>query len=186
MKSRLNILIVIILEFILIAQCLPAPVQAQTQHAITYDSRARFERILVEDGLPNATVLSVLQDQDGFMWFATADGLARYDGTDFTIFRHDDQRNSLSNNNTFCLIQSRDGLIWIGTDPGGLNVYDPQTGQFSVYKNDPENENSLPNDSVWSLMEDRDGNIWIGTRNGLSRLDRATGTFHNYLPDPEN
>ncbi|MFO7584215.1 MAG: diguanylate cyclase [Anaerolineales bacterium] len=158
--------------------------QAQTK--IHYDLSTRFERILVEDGLPNATVLSVLQDQEGFMWFATADGLARYDGSNFTVFRHSEEGNSLSNNNTFCLVQSSDGLIWIGTDPGGLNVYDPQTGLFDVYRHDPGNEYSLAQDSIWSLIEDRDGNIWAGTRDGLSRLDRATGNFYNYHFDAEN
>ncbi len=163
------------------------PVQAGSPSPpIPFDSHIRFERILVEDGLPNATVLAALQDQDGFMWFATADGLARYDGVDFTVFRHNDERNSLSNNNTFCIVQSRDGLLWIGTDPGGLNTYDPRSGQFNVYLHEPQNENSLPDNSIWSLLEDRDGNIWVGTRNGLSRFERATNTFHNYLPDPEN
>jgi diguanylate cyclase (GGDEF)-like protein len=158
----------------------------QHQNKTQYDLSMRFERILVEDGLPNATVLSVLQDEDGFMWFGTADGLARYDGANFSVFRHSDEENSLSNNNIFSLLQSQDGLIWIGSDPGGLNVYDPRSGLFKVYEHDPDNKNSLANDSVWSLMEDSDGNIWAGTRDGLSRLDRATGNFHNYHFDPEN
>jgi diguanylate cyclase (GGDEF)-like protein len=148
----------------------------------------RFEHLTVEDGLPHATVLSVLQDQDGFMWFATADGITRYDGVNFTTFRHDlkNLENSLSNNNTFALIQTRDGRIWIGTDPGGLNVYDPKTGKFQVYRHDPKDAASLADDSIWSLLEDRDGRVWAGTRNGLSRLDLATNQFTNYLPDPEN
>lgn len=152
-----------------------------------FDEAIRFEHLTVEDGLPNATVLSVLQDQQGFMWFTTEDGLARYDGYSFTTFLHDDDNpNSLSNNNTFALIESRDGLIWIGTDPGGLNVYDPKTGKFSLYLHDESDPNSLVNDSVWSLMEATDGSIWIGTRGGLSHLDRETGAFTNYVNDPEN
>ena len=147
----------------------------------------RFEHLTVEDGLPHATVLSVLQDQQGFMWFATADGLSRYDGITFKNFQHERHNsNSLSNNNTFPLIESRDGLIWIGTDPGGLNVYDPVTGQFTIYRHDDDNPNSLPDDSVWSLLEDSAGNIWVGTRNGLSRLDRESVLFANYMPDAEN
>ncbi len=147
----------------------------------------RFERLAVEDGLPHATVLSVMQDRQGFMWFATANGLARYDGNTFTTFRHDvDNPNSLSNNNTFALIESSDGLIWIGTDPGGLNVYDPATGQFSMYKKEEGNTNSLIDNSIWSLMEAQDGRIWIGTRGGLSVLDRNTGVFKNYEIDPDN
>ncbi len=159
---------------------------AQPDTTQQYGASLRFQRLSVEDGLPNATVLSVLQDQDGFMWFATADGLARYDGSDFTVFRHAEDHNSLSNNNTFCLIQTADGLIWIGTDPGGLNVYDPQTGQFSVYRNNPDDPESLLNDSIWSLMEAQDGRIWVGTRGGLSVLNRETGKFKNYTVDSEN
>ena len=159
---------------------------AQSQPTIQYDQNVRFEHILVEDGLPNATVLGILQDQDGFMWFTTADGLARYDGSNFTIFRQQVGENSLSNNNTFSLIQTEDGLIWIGTDPGGLNVYDPQTGRFRLYVNDPEDPESIVDNSIWALMEDREGNVWAGTRGGLSRLDRSTGKFTNYLVDSEN
>jgi len=152
-----------------------------------YNGPIRFERLAVEDGLPNATVLSVLQDQQGFMWFATEDGLSRYDGYSFTNFLHDaDNPNSLSNNNTFALIESRDGLIWIGTDPGGLNIYNPETGKFSLYLHDEKNPNSLSDNSVWSLMEAKDGSIWVGTRGGLSHLDRETGTFKNYVNDPDD
>jgi diguanylate cyclase (GGDEF)-like protein len=152
-----------------------------------YSSGVRFEHITVEDGLPNATVLSVLQDRQGFMWFATADGVGRYDGYSFTTFRHDTQNsNSLSNNNTFALIESQDGLIWIGTDPGGLDVYDPETGHFSVYVHAENDPSSLVNDSVWSLLEAKDGSIWAGTRGGLSHLDRKTGKFKNYVMDANN
>jgi len=166
----------------------PAKAQAGlSASSYTYDTTPRFERLTVEDGLPHATVLSVLQDQQGFMWFATADGLSRYDGISFKNFRHDkDDPNSLSNNNTFSLIESRDGLIWIGTDPGGLNVYDPATGKFTVYQHHSDAQNSLADDSVWSLLEDKDGRIWAGTRGGISRLDPKTGSFTNYLPDEDN
>lgn len=146
----------------------------------------RFERLTVEDGLPNATVLSVLEDQQGFLWFATANGLSRYDGTAFRNFYHDNKDpDSLSNNNVFCLVETDDGLIWIGTDPGGLNVYDPKTGKFRSYQHDPNNPNSLPNDSVWSLLAAADGSLWVGTRGGLSHFDRATEQFTNYLPDSD-
>lgn len=165
-------------------KALPSPAASSV---VQYQSNARFERLTVEDGLPSSIVLGVLQDQQGFMWFATADGLARYDGYEFKVFRHDSQNpNSLSHNNTFALIETRDGLIWIGTDPGGLNAYDPKTNTFQVYRHDPQNPNSLPNDSVWALLEARDGSLWIGTRSGLSHFDRRTGLFKNYLHDPQN
>lgn len=170
--------------FLTASQALSLPAPAPI---FRYGPEARFERLTMEDGLPSGTVLGVLQDQQGFMWFATADGLARYDGYEFKVFQHDPQNpNSLSNNNTFALIESRDGLLWIGTDPGGLNVYDPKTDRFQAYRHDPQDPNSLPDDSVWSLLEAQDGSIWVGTRNGLGRLDRAAGTFKNYQRDPQN
>lgn len=147
----------------------------------------RFEHLTVEDGLPHATVLGVLQDRQGFMWFSTADGLSRYDGREFKNFQHDHNNpNSLSNNNTFALLESSDGVIWVGTDPGGLDAYDPATGNFTLYQHDESDPNSLADDSIWSLMEDREGNIWVGTRAGLSRLDRESGLFTNYLPDADD
>ena len=160
------------------------PVQAQGN---AFKDPVRFEHLKVEDGLPHATVLGALQDQQGFMWFATADGLSRYDGREFKNFYHErHNENSLSNNNTFALLESSDGLIWVGTDPGGLNIYDPKTGNFSHYRHDENDPDSLAHDSVWSLCEDSDGNIWVGTRGGLSRLDRESGLFTNYLPDAED
>lgn len=160
------------------------PAQAR---GMSSQGNLRFEHLTVEDGLPHATVLGVLQDRQGFMWFATSDGLSRYDGREFKNFQHDrNNPNSLSNNNTFSLIESSDGLIWVGTDPGGLDAYNPATGNFKHYVHAEDDPNSLANNSVWSLMEDRDGNIWVGTRAGLSRLDRESGLFTNYLPDADD
>lgn len=149
-------------------------------------AQLRFDHLTVEDGLPSATVLSVMQDRDGFMWFATEGGVARYDGISFKIFQHIPGKNSISANNAFAIIQSRDGLIWIGTDTGGLNVYDPRTGVFSVYQHDPNDPYSLIDNNVWALMEDQEGDIWVGTRAGISRFDPDSGLFHNYPYDPDN
>ncbi len=189
MKNQPRVLSILLGICILFANIAP-PLEARALTSLgatpPYQD-ARFEHLAVEDGLPHATVLGVVQDQQGFMWFTTADGLSRYDGYTFTTFRHDTQNlNSLSNNNTFALLESRDGLIWIGTDPGGLNVYDPKTGTFSLYLNDPLDPASLADNSIWSLLEDRDGSIWVGTRGGLSRLDRTTGKFTNYVPNPDD
>ncbi len=180
----------VLLVFILSVTCPGNPktvIAASKTDQDFFKGNLRFERLAVEDGLPHATVLSVLQDRQGFMWFATANGLARYDGNTFTTFRHDvDNSNSLSNNNTFSLIESSDGLIWVGTDPGGLNTFDPATGKFALFKKEEGNPNSLVDNSIWSLMEARDGRIWIGTRGGISVLDRGSGTFKNYVINPEN
>ncbi|GIV65401.1 MAG: hypothetical protein KatS3mg046_661 [Bellilinea sp.] len=169
----------------------PQPASSSPQAAqslpLKWSQKSRFLRLGVDEGLLSSTVLSVLQDQQGYLWFTTSNGLSRYDGYSFVNYRHDPENpDSLSSNGLHALIQSRDGLLWIGADPGGLNVYDPKTDRFRSYRYDPQNPNGLPDDSVWALLEDRDGNIWIGTRNGLSRLDRRTDSFTNYLPDEDN
>ena len=68
----------------------------------------RFDRIPTEQGLSQATVISIIQDNQGFIWFGTEDGLNRYDGYNFTIYRHDpDDPNSLSDNRILSIIQDR-------------------------------------------------------------------------------
>jgi len=186
-QSRSILLAFVIIGLLFNGFSIPSANAANSNNPDPFSGNLRFERLAVEDGLPHATVLSVLQDRQGFMWFATSNGLARYDGSTFTIYKHDiNDPSSLSNNNTFSLIESSDGLLWIGTDPGGLNVFYPETGKFQVYKKIENDPNSLIDNSVWALMEARDGKIWIGTRGGLSVLDRKTNTFKNYPVNKDN
>lgn len=186
-QSRSIVMAFIIVAFLFPGFSVSSAYAANSNSPDPFSGNLRFERLTVEDGLPHATVLSVLQDRQGFMWFATANGLARYDGSTFTIYKHDiNNPNSLSNNNTFSLIESSDGLLWIGTDPGGLSILNPDTGNFQFYKNKENDPNSLANDSIWSLMEAQDGKMWIGTRGGVSVLDRKTNTFKNYVPNKDN
>jgi len=80
----------------------------------------RFDRLTTENGLSNNLVFDIDQDDYGFMWFATADGLNRYDGDDFKIHRHNpDDPNSLSQNYLWALTVAKDGTLWIGTDDAG-------------------------------------------------------------------
>ncbi len=147
----------------------------------------RFKHLRVEDGLPHSSVFAILQDQYGFMWFTTPNGLVRYDGREFIVHQHNpNDPHSISHNNTFCLIEAHNGELWVGTDPGGVNVYQPRTGQFRAYRKNSQDPNSLINDSIWALLEDQSGQIWIGTREGISRLNPQTGQFTNYSPDPAN
>jgi hypothetical protein len=88
-------------------------------------SEVRFERISVEQGLSQNTVSSILQDSRGFLWIGTSDGLNRYDGTGFKVYRHDPLNpTSLSHNVITALAEDEQGMLWIGTDGGGLNQYD--------------------------------------------------------------
>jgi len=152
--------------------------------------KIRFNRLNTENGLSQNGVRTILQDRRGFLWFGTYDGLNRYDGYTFKIYRSKPgEPNSLSQKTVFCLMEGRDGMIWIGT-AGGLDRFDPQTETFTHYRHDPANPNSLSENLALSLHQDRDGMIWIGTvGQGVNRLDPTTGAFTHYIHnenDPES
>jgi ligand-binding sensor domain-containing protein len=130
-----------------------------------------FQRISLEQGLSQTIVESILQDERGFMWFSSEDGLNRYDGYTFTVMRNDpDDPYSLSHNHITYMYEDRSGIIWLGTNYGGLNRYDPNTGLFTHYRHDPDDIHSLSNDIVLSICEDHTGALWVGTSFGLNKL----------------
>jgi ligand-binding sensor domain-containing protein/serine phosphatase RsbU (regulator of sigma subunit) len=147
----------------------------------------RFETLSLEHGLSQSSVLAIAQDSAGFIWFATEDGLNRYDGYDFNILRQDpEDQNSPSHNYILSLCVDREGYIWAGTFNEGLDRYNPRTGGFDHYRFDPDDEASLSNNVVRVIYEDSHNTIWIGTEDGLNRFDAESGTFTRFLSDPEN
>ena len=129
----------------------------------------------------------VLQDRRGFMWFATQDGLDRYDGNTFVVYKHNpNDPDSLSANLIEDLIEDDQGYLWIATYTGGVNKFDPRTERFTRYRHDPSNPNSIGADSVNSIARDRRGCLWFGTEaSGLDKLDPTTGTFTHYRNDSD-
>lgn len=90
----------------------------------------KFERISTHEGLSEGVIMSIIQDRKGFMWFATYDGLNRYDGNEFKIFKNNQKdTNSLSNNTIRAIYEECDGVLWVGTYDG-LNKYTRSTGSF--------------------------------------------------------
>ncbi|MBN2048590.1 MAG: diguanylate cyclase [Anaerolineaceae bacterium] len=147
----------------------------------------RFERLTVEEGLSQSTVLAATQDHQGYMWFGTQNGLNRYDGYEFRAFYHDPtQPGSLGNSNVFSLYEDSKQRLWVGTDGGGLNLYDPETETFRSFVLDEQDEHSISDNAVWAIEEDDRGFLWVGTRNGLNRFDPQTETFTRYMPDTDN
>ncbi len=132
----------------------------------------QFEHINLKDGLSQGSVYCVLQDQKGFLWFGTQDGLNKYDGYQFTVYRHDKHNNnSLSDNCINALYEDSNGYVWIGTLSGGLNRFDRHTNSFKsfqVRKNDPE---SISSNTISCIFQDHSGKLWVGTDNGLNRMD---------------
>ncbi|MFC2083752.1 two-component regulator propeller domain-containing protein [Bacteroidota bacterium] len=147
-----------------------------------------FEHISVEEGLSSNMIMCIIQNRQGFLWIGTWDGLNRYDGYNFTVYKHDPSNtNSLSDNNIFTIFEDHTGLLWIGTAGGGLDRYDPATDKFKNYKHDGKDPKSLSNNRVYSIQEDNLGFLWIGTMGGgLNKFDRKTSEFNHYINDPNN
>lgn len=148
----------------------------------------KFSHITADQGLSMGVVNCILQDSRGFMWFGTQDGLNRYDGYSMTVYKHNQlDSNSLSNNFIYSLFEDRNGVLWIGSNGGGLDAFDIRTGKFTHNISKQGNKSGLSNNNVRSVLEDNDGNtIWVGTDEGLNALDKRSGKVTRYLHDKKN
>ncbi len=143
-----------------------------------------FTTLGTADGLPHSQVRALIQDRQGFMWFATAGGVARYDGYEIRVFKYDpNDPSSLASNNVWAVCQDRQGFLWFGTQ-GGLMRFDPATEVLRRFTHDPADPNSLPSSAIRSIYEDRAGRLWIGTYgSALSYFDPATEHFKTFYFD---
>ncbi len=145
----------------------------------------RFQHITVDDGLSQSSVTCILQDHNGFLWFGTQNGLDRYNGYEFIVYKNDPfDSTSLGDNWVKVLWEDANGDLWIGTHNSGLFRFHPETETFLPFKHDPKNPASLSHNRIWALYGDHQGNLWVGTSNGLDRLDRQTLTFEHVLKQP--
>jgi signal transduction histidine kinase/ligand-binding sensor domain-containing protein len=146
-----------------------------------------FKRLTVEHGLSVTAVNGIVQDQKGFMWIGTEDGLNKYDGYKFEIFRHDpEDPNSLSDSSITDLYVDRDGMLWIGTYRGGLNRFDPMTETFTRFEHLPLDSNSLSNNQVTAIHQDSGGYIWVGTTDGLNRYNPGESVWKHFRSGVDN
>ncbi len=149
-----------------------------------YPQNEIFKSFTVEDGLSSSDVNCVIQDRMGFIWIGTDNGLNRYDGSEFKIFRNKQNDNkSISDNSIWSLFEDRDGNIWIGTKGGTLNKYFPKTESFNQIR---LSENKLAENSITAILEDKVGDIWVGTYSqGLFRYEKKSGKIKNWKYDPK-
>jgi len=151
-----------------------------------YGQEIKFEHLTRKDGLSQSTVYAILQDNKGFMWFGTQDGLNKYDGYKFTHYRHEPNNpNSLAGNFITFIYEDKAENLWIGINDAGIAKYNRQQDNFTHYRHDPKNPNSLSSDGVLSIYEDKTGSLWITTYDaGLNRFDHEQ--FTHYRHDPNN
>ena len=167
-------------------------------------SEYQIEQIKIENGLSQSTIYSMLQDNQGFMWFGTGNGLNKYDGYNFTVYTHNNlDSTSISDNTVTALIEDKNGYIWIGTVNGILNRFDRTTETFKKFYLDSEVAEQNPsmdeyyeypisfsrnnNCTITSIAEDKEGFLWIGTwGKGIIRFDKRTNTFQHFYSELNN
>jgi ligand-binding sensor domain-containing protein len=123
-------------------------------------SKIKFEYLTVDDGLSQGIIEDIFQDRHGYMWFATRDGLNRYDGRRFVIFRNErNNPQSLASNWVLSLAEDKAGKIWIGSE--GLNLYDPFMDRMIRIPVNPEDPNAFQGGRVYSITIDYDSTILV-------------------------
>lgn len=143
------------------------------------DAPLLFRHYDMADGLPSATIHDVLQDRTGFLWLATHDGLARFDGHELRVWRHQPRRpDSLAADDVEALLEDSSGRLWVATDGGGLDLFDRAADRFVHYPLVPAAGADVDGSAATALLETSDGAMWVGTDDrGVCVLQPAATRF---------
>lgn len=142
----------------------------------------RFRHYGVSEGLPSSRVYTTTQDQTGYIWIGTGDGLARFDGQQFHLYRHDpEDAGSLPGNDVSVLLVDDHDQLWVGGEGNGLNQLTADGSGFRNWRHDPQDSDSLSGNDVMGLAQDAAGNIWVGVyAAGLNRLKPDGSGFEHW------
>lgn len=167
---------------LLLALLLPATATAAAVAPLP--ERPLFRLLGSADGLPSSTVHRLAQDRAGNLWLATLDGLARYDGHGFTVWRHDPgDHDGLPGNDVQQVLVDPLDQVWVSVNDAGLARYRPDGGGFDTWRHRPGDPASLPGNRIWALAPDGAGGIWLGGfATGLAHLS-ATGVVTRHHGD---
>ncbi|WP_411168961.1 two-component regulator propeller domain-containing protein [Clostridium sp. MB05] len=148
------------------------------------DKNINFKRITIEDGLSQTSVEYLFQDSKGYMWIGTADGLNKYNGNKFEVFRYrKDKPNSISGNYISAINEDKEGNIWVGTSRG-LNKIDINTKEIKIYLPGVDGCN-LSNYNVTEILVDSKGEIYIATEDGLNIYNKESDNFERLYNSSE-
>lgn len=145
--------------------------------SISFECRGqsiRFTVMTSHDGLLSNTVNAIIKDRCGFLWFATADGIDRFDGIEHKAYRFDPaDKSGYGSKEVTSMYEDRTGLLWVGTWGGGLYFFDRSHNQFQPYTESSSFRN-ITNSFIQTIYGDKSGRLWIGTNGGLCVLDPKT------------
>ncbi len=143
---------------------------------------ASLVHFTTDQGLSQNYVTDIIQDQRGFIWIGTWNGLNRFDGYNFVHFKNrQGDSTSLSNNYINAIEEDSEGYIWIGTNDG-LNRFDYKTESFKQFRSPPNKADSLSRYQVTAIFEDKSGILWLGAYNVLDRFEPRKEAFTHYTP----
>ncbi len=150
--------------------------------------RVRFEALLSGMELDGSTVNDIMQDQKGFLWFATDAGFFRYDGHTYNSYQYDITDQSMLNYNAATsLLEDSDGDIWMGSFGGGLLKLDKNTNRFQQYIHQSQDTTSIPSNLISDVFEDKKNRLWVGTKDkGLMLYNKEKQSFVLYSHNPND
>jgi ligand-binding sensor domain-containing protein/signal transduction histidine kinase len=145
------------------------------------------ESLTSKDGLSQNSVVKIFQDSRQFLWFGTFDGINRYDGYSFRVYKTDlDDPSTISGQHFQAMCEDRNGNIWFGSLGGGLNKYNRNTDSFKRFLHDDKNNNSICSNYIREICIDRNANLWIATEGGVDKFNPFTEKFTHFKNDYTN
>ena len=167
-----------VMAFVFIFMC----VFSNNVYSLNKYSNINFQSITIDDGLSQSLAEYIYQDSSGYIWIGTNDGLNRYNGNEFKVYKNiKNDDNTISNNMISSLVEDSNRNLWIGTD-GGLNKMNLDTGNITRYlvsEEDKKHSNTV----VDELLIDSKGRLWVCTINGLNLYDSKNDTFIKVATD---
>ena len=161
---------------------LPAAIELLSANkSLAQNKVVKFSSLTIEDGLSQSDVKSIIKDRLGFMWFSTDDGLSRYDGYNFTAYKHNAKDpHSIPANDVTDLFEDKQGNLWIGSG-GGLSLYNYNTNNFTTFRANKDDESTLSDPDVAYIFQDSKNRIWVCSYSGLNLFDVKTKKVKRFL-----
>ncbi|QOL24448.1 EAL domain-containing protein [Thalassotalea sp. LPB0316] len=165
------------MSFVFLLQLSLLLVLSPLSFASTFSQELKFDRFLTEHGLSQSTIIDIVEDQQGFIWLATEEGLNRFDGENFHVYKKDKNNpNSIADNLIRTILVDKTNTLWVGTG-NGLSRYNRKFDNFDNYYHIKDEPSSLIDSEVWDIYQDNNGEIWVSTLEGIHKYDKENNDF---------